>query len=218
MYERPKFTEQSELEQHLQQLAISAQKSPVGSHERRYFLNALIKSLMSSGKLYRPSLIKADHGAYQDALQNVFLYIVQNIDRYEPAKANFLAWINAHLRFRFLDRISESLLESRSSSRRPLILKDDFDVDVDEIVSPSTTSLSDELRDFLETDPTGLLRNTYLAAHPSVNFQTIVLFRIEGKSWREISAITNIPIPTLSSFYQRSLQELAPFIRKALID
>ncbi|MDY6899037.1 MAG: hypothetical protein SWZ49_13300 [Cyanobacteriota bacterium] len=77
----------------------------------------------------------------------------------------------------------------------------------------SEKSLSEQLRQYLETDPHQLLQK-HIRAHPEATFQFIVLKRLEGMSWQKLSDTLNIGIPALSNFFQRNLQKIAPEIRK----
>ena len=77
----------------------------------------------------------------------------------------------------------------------------------------SENSLSEQILEYLETDPHQLLQK-HIRAHPEATFQFIVLKRLEGISWQELSNTLNIGIPALSNFFQRNLQKIAPEIRK----
>ena len=73
--------------------------------------------------------------------------------------------------------------------------------------------LSEQLREYLETDPNNILQK-HIRAHPEVTFQVIAIKRLEGVSWQELSETFNVKIPALSNFFQRHLQKIAPEIRK----
>ena len=77
----------------------------------------------------------------------------------------------------------------------------------------SENSLSEQIREYLETDPHQLLQK-HIRAYPEATFQFIVLKRLEGMSWQKLSDTLNIGIPALSNFFQRNLQKIAPEIRK----
>ena len=74
-------------------------------------------------------------------------------------------------------------------------------------------SLSEKLREYLETDPYNILQK-HIRAHPEVTFQIIAIKRLEGVSWKELSETFDVKIPALSNFFQRHLQKIAPEIRK----
>ncbi|MEO1373832.1 MAG: hypothetical protein AAFW70_05830 [Cyanobacteria bacterium J06635_10] len=73
--------------------------------------------------------------------------------------------------------------------------------------------LSEQLREYLETDPNQLLQK-HIRAHPEATFQIIALKRLSGISWKELSETFNIKIPALSNFFQRHLQKISPEIKK----
>lgn len=89
-----------------------------------------------------------------------------------------------------------------------------IDDELENIPQPETVqSLSEKLREYLETDPNQLLQK-HIRAHPEATFQVIALKRLEGISWKELSQTFNIQIPALSNFFQRHLQKIAPEIRR----
>jgi hypothetical protein len=56
------------------------------------------------------------------------------------------------------------------------------------------------------------LCRTHIAGRPEVNAQVLILRRLPPEaSWKELSAEFNLPISTLSSFYQR---QCIPRLRK----
>jgi len=89
-----------------------------------------------------------------------------------------------------------------------------IDDEMEKIPQPELEQpLSEQLREYLETDPNKVLQK-HIRAHPEATFQVIALKRLEGISWKELSKSFNIQIPALSNFFQRHLQNIAPEIRK----
>lgn len=90
------------------------------------------------------------------------------------------------------------------------------DTVLDRVAAPGTpTFLSDDLRHYFETDPDGLLQK-HIQGHPQATLQAIALAYLDGTSWKSLSTTWGIPIPSLSSFFQRQLKALAPKVKKSL--
>ena len=85
-----------------------------------------------------------------------------------------------------------------------------------QVAAPATSlCLSEELRHYIETDPDRLFQH-HIQGHPSVTFQAIALAYLDGTSWKALSTQWEIPIPSLSSFFQRQLKRLAPTVKQHL--
>jgi len=78
-------------------------------------------------------------------------------------------------------------------------------------------SLSEQIRQYIREDPCDRCQ-VHIQNRPDVTFQAIALARIEGVAWRTLEERWDIPMRTLSSFYQRQLKAIAPYIRKDLTD
>jgi RNA polymerase sigma factor (sigma-70 family) len=181
--------------------------------KRQRCLDTLFRTLQKSGKLYRAypySQISLE--SYEDILQSAFIYVVENIDRYEPEKSNFLTWFNNNLRWRMLDSYRANLAKVQ-------IIPLDESIVLDEL--PSQLTLSNEFEEFVQEDPDQRFQNAHLRSCPGVNLQYLILKRLHGFSWAEISYGLGPPpisINTLSSFYNRNLTLLLPYIKKEFID
>jgi RNA polymerase sigma factor (sigma-70 family) len=206
--------DKSGLEHHLKQLARAAQSYPPGSLKRRRCLNNLFRILQNSGKLYRThSSFQNYSECYEDALQSTFMYVAQNIDLYKPEMSSFLTWFNNYLRWRILDL-------SRANMRQMQVVSLDEKL-LDELPSQATLtapSMLEKLEEYIQKDPSGYFRNTHLRDRPDANLQHIMLKRLDGLNWIEIANELSVTIPTLSSFYQRSLRRFAPAIRREIKD
>jgi hypothetical protein len=74
-------------------------------------------------------------------------------------------------------------------------------------------TLLDKVRQYIADDPKKLCQK-HIREHPEATFQEIALKRLEGESWKQLSAQFGIGIPTLSNFFQRQLKGLVTEIRK----
>ncbi|RUT06004.1 hypothetical protein DSM106972_032100 [Dulcicalothrix desertica PCC 7102] len=84
-------------EQQLQELALQAKQDSLLSAARGITLSKLIDGIYRSGKLchpYRGQFQGAYEQIYQEAVQDLFLYICKNLDKYDPERGAFMTWVN----------------------------------------------------------------------------------------------------------------------------
>lgn len=220
----PNSLKQPHLDSHLQQLAIAAQQQPKRSVARQRALAALINALLRSRKLCRPRRGQF-RGIYEDiyaeALQRLFSFICERIDDYSPQKGEVLQWTNFLLSRRFFIEASREHLpavykgmDARNVKRLTLEQLDrNNPVDLNPQLTPL---LSQEVKSCLAEDPEGLFQQAHVADNPAASFQHIAISRIEGHSWKDLSAELDIPVPTLSSFYRRCLARFASKLKEYL--
>ncbi len=216
--------EQTQLDAHLRQLAITAQRQPKGSLARQRALTELISTMLRSHKLCRPRrgqfrLLYEE--IYAEALQRLFSFVCDRIDDYSEQKGEVLQWVNFLLSRRFFIEASRDYLpvvykgmDARSVKRLTLEHLDQSNPS--ELNPQLTPSLSQEVKACLEEDPESLFKAACVADAPAANFQYIALKRLEGYSWQDLSTELNISVPTLSSFYRRALARFAPKLRTYL--
>ncbi|MGA9380515.1 MAG: sigma-70 family RNA polymerase sigma factor, partial [Phormidium sp.] len=137
----------------------------------------------------------------------MLLYICQRIDSYHPEKSPVMRWVNFLLEKRFFPEAIQKVMNDKNT-------KNSLD-DLDNLVDYDRGSdLSEILKECIESDPEDIFKNEYIKNHPEANFQTIALSLLAGKSWKEISEELNVKIPSLSSFYRRSLKKFAAKLRE----
>ena len=213
------------LNQLLLEQVQAAQNSPPNSRERRRVLGELIRTLRSSQQLTRPKRGQFRgfySDIYEEALQRLFTYICERIDDYNPERANVLGWVNFLLGQRFFNEASREYMATVPKGIDARTIKKVSVAELDrEIISnsdaQSNSSLSDDLRNYIQEDPERVFQSTHVEGHPEVSYQWIALQRFSGYAWRELSDQSNIPTPTLSSFYQRYTKKFAPNIRRDLL-
>lgn len=212
------------LDQQLKQLAIAAQQQPAKTPERQRALARLVDAIYRSKKLVRPYQGQF-YGLYEDiyaeAQQRLFLYICEDINRYDPDR-EVLQWANFLMRKRFFIEASRDFMPvapkgmDRSQVRR--ITLDALDKQESlELRSHTKASLSEDVIQYIRDDREGLFRETYIRNQPNANFQYLALRFLGGYSWKEISAELDIKVVTLSSFYLRCLTKFAPKFKAYLI-
>jgi DNA-directed RNA polymerase specialized sigma24 family protein len=199
-------------EQQLQELALQVQQQPLGTTIRRITLSKIIDGIYRSGKLYHPykgQFQGVYQEIYQEAIQDLFLYICKNIDKYDPERGTFMNWVNMLLNQRFfkeaipkiIGKVNEINLENSVLENLENLTLDDSD-DEDDYISAFT-----KIRQYIEIDPKAIFRQACIKKYPEANFREIAIKRWSGISWKDISDELNIPVATLSNFYQRTLEK-----------
>ena len=212
-----------EIDQQLKQFAIEAQRQPPKTKQRQQALAKLLSAMQQSGMLTRPyrGYFQGFYEEiYAEALQRLFCHLCERIDEYDTHR-EVLQWANFLLKKRFFIEAARTIMPTvhQSGNSRTIIRLSLDDLDRNnpiEIKSQSTPSLSQEVMEFIESDPEGIFKSTHVSNHPAANFQFLALKIIAGYSWKEISAELEIKIPTLSSFYQRCLTKFAPKFKEYL--
>lgn len=205
------------LEEQLRQLVKEACKHRPGSAERQKNLTKIIR--LAANKLW-----KENKPYYQDALQQTWVYFCQNIcegntgEPYDPTRGSVITWLNVYLKRRLQDfYIDHQKQQARTVTVR---LQRSGSGDVGDTINPvdnleanpDVPSMLEDIRTWVETDPTGDLRRIHIDGRPEVNAKVLLLRRLPPEaSWKTLSVEFNLPVSTLSSFYQR---KCLPRLRK----
>lgn len=212
-----------DVDNQLKQLAIEAQNAPPKSIERQRSLTRLLSLMYRSKQLVRPYQGQFQgfyNDIYVEAQQRLFLYMCENIDRYDPQR-EVLQWANFLMQKRFFVEASRDVMPStprgidRSQVKHgPLEM-----LDKQRSLEQQTThqlSLSEEIVECIREDYDGIFKQTHIINKPHAHFQYIALRFLDGYSWKEISLELDIRVTTLSSFYQRCLLKFAPLFKSYL--
>ncbi|HBL12080.1 MAG TPA: hypothetical protein DD379_11860 [Cyanobacteria bacterium UBA11162] len=199
----------------LKNLAIEAQRHSPHTELRQYALGELIEAIRLSGKLIRPHRTRFSPQfyelLYEEAVNKTLTYICRKIDTYDPERGEqkFMNWVN----FR-LDRV---VVEACREFREPNSMSLPSLAELEEIVKPEEPpSLFERVRESLDEDAENIFKNTHIRNRPDANFSAIALARFSGKSWEDISAEFQIPLPTLSRFFQRCCEKFRSKFRQYL--
>lgn len=188
-------------------LLLEARQYPPGHHKRKQCLSKIIRIIQKSKKLWY------EHTPYyEDALQLTWLYFCQNIceegtgKQFDPDRSSIITWLNQYLKWRLRDfQISKAQYHARfcfpiSSTGA----NQACDVMANLAAPPDIPPILEVTRHWVETDPTGELRGLHILNRPDVNCQVLLLKRIfSDMQWDQISQEFDLPISTLSSFFQR---------------
>lgn len=215
----------SELNAELKQLAVAAQGHPVGSPGRQRSLNQLVRTLQASRRLSRPPRREFDHLNEEicaEAHQRLFIYVCNKIDLYRP-EHEVMQWVNFMLNRRFFYEARQECISFYRPDRQRLSAQPWLtveDVERSPALNPAqptaTPTLEQQARDYVETDPEGLLAQAHVRNRPDVTFQVLLLRVLDGYKWHEIAAEFTVALPTLHSLYRRQLKRLAPQLRSYL--
>ncbi len=198
----------------LKKLALEAQRHPPQSELRQHALGELVEAIRLSGKLSHPHRARFSPQfydlLYEEAVNKTLTYVCRKIDNYDPERGQdkkFMTWVN----FR-LDRV---ILETSREFKDPKIVDLPALSELeDRWQSNESPSLFENLRESIEEDAKNVFKQTHIRNRSDANFQAIALARFSGQSWEEISAQFKIPIPTLSSFFQRCCEKFRSHFRQ----
>lgn len=198
------------MQEQLLQLATIVKQYPPLTQARKLALTKLINTIVCSGKLCHPQSGQFPANLYEEiyneALQELLLYICQNIHKYDATRASVMTWVNFLLERRFFPEAIPKILNRQSITQLP---DQDILASVEE-----TISLIEVVRECIELDPDNIFKKKHIENYPQANFQTLALRRISGKSWKDISAEFEIKLQTVSSFYYRCVTEFAPRLKE----
>ncbi|GAB4236393.1 MAG: hypothetical protein Kow0049_21460 [Stanieria sp.] len=199
----------------LKQLGLEAQKAPPQSDLRSYALTELIRAIQLSGRLCRPYQESFTPQFYQllyeEAVIITFSYVCLRIDLYDPerGKGKFMNWVNF--------RLEKAIIECRRKFNHWQTKELPTITDLETINQPEISPLLSELLyKYIEEDANQIFSQIHIRNRPDANFRAIALAKFNGYSWEEIAENFQLTVSTLSSFYQRSCQKLAPLLKQEL--
>ncbi|MCT7973690.1 hypothetical protein [Laspinema olomoucense] len=201
------------MDEAIQNLAMEAKRHPPQSKERQLALTKLIETIAHSGKLCRPRQGQFSHvyeDIYAEALSQLWLFVCQHIERYDPDRASFIYWLNYLLKKRFIVEAIKIVVGKQDIM---ITSSDEIEQIPQDEAEPFT---SDLLRQYIFEDPENRLKQKRLRNHPTFTFQTLLKWRMEGRKWKDISAQTGVKLATLSDFYQRELKQVHSILKDYL--
>lgn len=204
-----------ELDEHLRQLALLAQQHPPQTQERQSALRQLVNDIVRSQRLCYPQrgqFVGLYADIYSEAVQELMLYICQNIHKYDPNRGTVMAWVNMLLERRFFREAIPKFLGQPSVQKMSL-------ADLDNLALPHPPhTLMDAVKECIETDPGGLFQKEHIENRPTANFRAIALRRLDGESWQSISDDLQTNIKTVSSFYYRCVTKFSGQLKAYCVD
>ncbi len=198
----------------LKNLALEAQKHQPRSELRQYALRELIQAILLTDKLGHPPRGNFSPESYplvyQEAVNQTLAYVCRNINTYNPERGELMTWVNFRLNMVFKD--------FRQGFYNPNIqnlpLREDLE---NRMVQPEEpTPLSEVIRQYIEDDPDNIFARDHIRNRPDANFRAIALAIFVGRTWKELSVEFNIPMSSLSRFFQRCSQKHRSLFQKFL--
>ncbi len=188
------------LNKEISQLLAEANRYEFGTVKRQQILTQIVRRIINSGMLCKSSTPN-----YEDALQQTLLHLCCNIcEAYDPSRGSIITWLNTYLKWRLYDLNYKTPIVYYSSQNSDFFNQ--------RVAPPDIPPILENTRIWAETDREGELSQTHIHKRPDVNCQVLILSRLPAEvSWKNLSARFGLPIPTLSSFYQR---QCLPRLRK----
>lgn len=205
MSKKLEFTSEFGFEDYFKELSNSVRRHPPRSLTRERLINKMLSLIQRSPRLYRPKGIPND--IYEEALQRTLIYISNNIDRYGHRINSIMTLVNCKLKFCILD-----IYRQQRRREIPFSSINKFH----DFYAKDIPSLAEELAEYIHLDPNKTFESTHLRNRPDATFKYILIQRLNGFTFDEISKELEIPVPSLQSFYSRSAKRFLPELRKAL--
>ena len=192
-----------ELNEQLNEWIKEARLSPKDSIARKKAITRIIAAMQQSRKIWRG--YGSDDPFYEDAIAVTWVWFVKHLDEYDSDKAMVLTWFNNYLNFRLWDaRIL--WLKEQCVRAHPQFIGGEWVDPLDRISAPpDLPPMLDAVLDWMESNRTELCR-IYLQSRPHINCYDLLLHRLPFPEtylkWEALSSKVDVPVPTLSSFYQ----------------
>lgn len=211
------------LNQRLQQLVEEARQYPANGSStervrRRIALNNLISAIQVSESLSKQTKwlgLPNYKEYYHEALQQTCVEVCQKIDEYNP-QYPVMAWVNKIFTWRFNDVVKKDqkrgLTQLPKNQEIPQVLSLE-DLNKEPLLEDEISEL-EQIKEIIENDPEGFLKNEQIQGHPQANLQAILLLILERKRWKEISQELDVPMSTVASFYQRRVRKIIAYVKK----
>lgn len=203
------------VDEYLSKLVGEACTHGRGSKGRQAKLKEVIRVVMKSDYLWREN-----KPYYEDALQQTWLYLCENPERYDLASGTVLNWLNKYLKWRLKDfsRANWKVEARKVAVQRARAEKmyDFIEVNDEETwdlaARPDIPLILEETRKWVEADSSGELRKTHVRDRPDVTCQILILLRLPPEvRWSTIASKFNLAKSTAPDFYNR---EAMPRLRE----
>ena len=186
----------------LRRLACKSCCHSPGSVERQRYLTQLIRSV-------KPRLWQDKSPYYQDALQQTWIYLCQNLCEgktakpYDPEVASVVTWLNGYLKFRLLD-----FAQAAQTDRGRYVSTYNAEGGTADVVDtlpakPEIPPILERVQDWLEQNASQL-QQIHVAHHPEINCYVMILRRLPPETpWQALEDEFGVSYKTLESFYRR---------------
>ncbi|MEM8723251.1 MAG: hypothetical protein AAGE84_28860 [Cyanobacteria bacterium P01_G01_bin.39] len=158
---------------------------------------------------------------YAEAKVNTILYILDNVDKYDPKKNSVKAWVNKTLYWKFLDAFNKEFRGEKirvkahaASIDAPKYSNSNFYLPDPR---PSKQRENHRLfRELIKNDPGDTLKNILIRSKNKnqICLQKVLLMKLQDKTLQEISEESGVPLKSISSCINRKKAELREYITK----
>ena len=198
-----------EVSQALAQLVKEACEYPPQSSQRQKKLTQIIR-------IVNCQLWSENTAYYEDALQETWFYFCQNVceantaKAYDADKASVVTWLNSYLKWRLKDGYISTIKQRQRTAPARVDEQNKIIDPIDRLpAKPDIPPILAETKAWATRDRDRQLRQTYLEHCPQISAQLLILARLPPETpWKHLAAQYDVPVGTLSSFYQRKCKPL----------
>jgi hypothetical protein len=219
----------SEIDEQLERLAMEAQQHTPKTLQRRTALSKLYAAIEQFQIVGRPPSKDFSRETYEaiytEAKQDLMLCIFREIDKYNPSRGTVRQWVNFLMNKRCINEAIPKILGPKGFTTlyygddvvlNNLKRKDRFFNILPLGEEDDSDRSASALREMIAADPGDILKSAAIKKYPHVNFQMLLLKRLDDVSWQQISEEFGVKVPTLSCFFQRCLQKFTARFREYL--
>jgi hypothetical protein len=219
-----------ELDRQLRQLITEILALPPRQAERRIKTNDFMVLVQQSNKLWRAPSLRTDQERqiYSDALSDVWLYVLENFHKYDPARGAVMTWINNRLKWDIKTHQGKSWKELRQRLFDYSTGEDDVNSWIDRLRASEDGRIL--LTEIGQRWREGRAAATaiHVTGRPDINcdalFQDKLGLSLELETWleprdrgtyRAMSEYYEAPLPTIASFWAN---KCLPFMKDVYSD
>jgi len=220
-----------DLDQRLTALITQVRQHPPKSRQWRFAINRLLMEIQQL-----PKLAKSSHPDYRTALNLTLEWVSHNISKFEPysdsVAESLMKWVNGYLRWRIQDLYSPDkdaplsldapiacdFGEITRLDNLPNLTLSGLDGFIENSQRETTQRIGLELELYIEQDPEGQLKNSYLSSSPQCNCQFLSQKRVLKEppdKFADIARELSIPYSTVNSHWKRKCE---PILQKIAED
>ena len=212
-------------------LAIHTKRTKINSFQRRQAMQYLIKAMNIKNTYKRKGLgtkLNLSPQDYEDAFQEAkgesIRYVLDNLDRYDENKGDFMAVINHWIPIKFPDaagrivgskksqvnKLEEDKIIISPEYQNSELMKTHLDKKA-EIAAKEFACYqkSEEIKKIIQDDPNNKLGKPIRKNRTDITFKDVLIaVNWEEESFKNLSKKWDIPYTTIKSFYEREFNKV----------
>lgn len=212
-------------------LAIHTKRTQINSFQRRKAVQYLIKAMDIKNTYKKQSLgtkLNLSPQDYEDAFQEAkgesIRYVLDNLDRYDENKGDFMALINHWIPIKFPDAAGRIVGSKKSQVNKleenKIIISPEYQNSElmktylnqkSEIVAKEFAchQKSQEIKNIIQDDPNNKLGKPIRKNRTDITFKDVLIaITWEEENFKNLSKKWDIPYTTLKSFYEREFNKV----------